>query len=691
MRRSVRSRLDFPHEPETENEAKGGAQWRKPADMSALATVALPSPLRHSNHQSPDMPSSASAVASPAQQCADALLHLQRQRMEHDLMFNFDESHGLRPPPVHTPSSSPSMSPLVPHVHLLDSPRSVCPSQVAHSSSFDALELTRRNDARAVLSPLQHDIDIATVDALRIAEYEDGAGCRRSAAARGTAPTACSSSAAEGQEEGEEESSSQASCVSSAPVEAANSHRATPTTASACGTAAGRGQTGGVPSDRESEGNSTLLAEQSIVLEGWVTKYSDKLNQPRRRWLVVCDHRVFAFATAHGYLRTPAPRPADGNVAGIGGSATMALDLRRCAALPSDTAPDEFVLIPLHGHRKRIRAGDSRERALWLLALQQSCAHAPPVHALPPLARALRAEARARDATERTAGGGHVRCVAHERLLLRTPVGHVHCVTVTPRVTDGARDDSARAPLVCVHGAGGSSAEFDALLVQLSSTGRRVVAVDLPGCGHSDRPERARQASSQAIADALAGDASALSRPNADAVALMAMSAAIVGAMAPPDPTRAGRANGQCARRVCLLGSGFSGSLACLRFAATHPDKVGALVLADCAAPHGAAHLLRALAGAVACGVLVIWAAQPLASVRAAAGRLQPPAPVGESESAALRSFGYCAEVSIDQPRAGAPAGASPSTAQPAAGAVEMACARSAWTDAVLSHLAKYS
>jgi hypothetical protein len=106
-----------------------------------------------------------------------------------------------------------------------------------------------------------------------------------------------------------------------------------------------------------------LLDEQTIVLEGWVTKYSDHLGLPRRRWLVLCDHRVYAYADAHGYLRSPPHSAATGSGRGpesIGGRPTMALDLRQCALLSVDVTPDEILLVTVHGERKRICFGARR-------------------------------------------------------------------------------------------------------------------------------------------------------------------------------------------------------------------------------------------------------------------------------------------------------------------------------------------
>lgn len=613
MRRSARSRLEFPSPCENRDDDSRG----KPT--TARSPTAC-SPLGQSNGRSPCAPSSASALASLRQLLEEQQLEDQRRRMEEDPFFQMEAED------VHYDRSSPS---------------SHRPPPVQTSSGASPIQLREQPPSPCALS---HATEGAQTDGPGSEDESVG-----------------------------EESSSGASSASARPVEASNTTLETLPAASA--DAAGASQRA---SAREAAEGPTLLAEQSIVLEGWVTKFSDHLGAPRRRWLVVCDHRVFAYASAHGYLRGPVqralPRPREGSVAAIGGSPTMALDLRRCAVLPSDEATNEFVILPLKGRRKRIQAGDSRERALWLLALQQSCSHAPSPHALPPLPPA-----------EQTGAQGTC-----ERLLLRTPVGHVHCVTRTPAVAPGGRDDSAGAPLLCVHGAGASSAEFGALLGQLSTTGRRVVAIDLPGCGASDKPLRARQAASQALADALAGDASALARPGADATALMAVSAAVVSAMAPPGVARASARlasadTAQRARRVCLLGSGFTGGLACLSFAAAHPDKVSALVLADCTAPHGAAELLRALAGAVACGVLVLWSALPLAGVRVAGGRLQLPGLVGDGELAALRTFSYCAEVRLNESREGA---APPPLKDVSAAAVPRV--RSGWAEAVLAHLAKY-
>lgn len=201
--------------------------------------------------------------------------------------------------------------------------------------------------------------------------------------------------------------------------------------------------------------------------------------------------------------------------------------------------------------------------------------------------------------------------------------------------------------------------------------------------------QRAQQAaSSQALADALAGDTSTLcERPSSDSIALMALSVH-VGARAQPAARarRRAAARGEAADasaadgRVCLLGSGFLGGLVCLSFAAAHPERVSALVLADCAAPRGSAELLRALSRAVACGVLVVWAARSLADVRAPT--LGEPSLVGESELSALRSFAYCAQLALDEPREGAlPVGDVDASQHGRT---------SAWADAVLDHLARF-
>lgn len=57
-------------------------------------------------------------------------------------------------------------------------------------------------------------------------------------------------------------------------------------------------------------------------------------------------------------------------------------------------------------------------------------------------------------------------------------------------VVDVGPDDAALPPLLLVHGLFTTSYAFDRLIPRLAST-RRVIAIDLPGCGDSDHPDTA--------------------------------------------------------------------------------------------------------------------------------------------------------------------------------------------------------
>jgi hypothetical protein len=118
-------------------------------------------------------------------------------------------------------------------------------------------------------------------------------------------------------------------------------------------------------------------------------------------------------------------------------------------------------------HQSNI-AGNSRERQLWLLALTQASCR-------------VSGSAWAELAAPPPDDGGV------ERHLLHTPVGYVHYVTVAPAAAGQAAgsaparlsDGSVGAPLLCVHGSGGSSKEFARVVAQLSARGRYARAARL--------------------------------------------------------------------------------------------------------------------------------------------------------------------------------------------------------------------
>ncbi|KAJ1620598.1 hypothetical protein T492DRAFT_1076717 [Pavlovales sp. CCMP2436] len=367
-RRSARSRLEYPPAVGDSENGQGGpaqggienATLSKLAKLRAELQVELDklrrdhpessrSPFGSTNGRglSPDCASSASGAASPAAPPTRpgaegrSILAAQRRRMETDTMFNYDDAH--RPPPVLTPLDSPSPRAFPVRSDYGQQQRSSPPATLAQP--------------RPPVSPLQREIDRATICALREVspavahEFE-------------FPPT--EEEEEEGDNSGEEATSEVDVCslpsASSIPAEAPSSQRVTPSTADTRKVGAGALLRAQYESEGGEEGaGPALLGEHSILLEGWVTKYSDMLGIPRRRWLVVCGYSVFAFAHAHGYLQGPvqhtARRPDESQVAGIGGHPTMALDLRKCAVLALDDTADELVVIPLRGERKRIRVG----------------------------------------------------------------------------------------------------------------------------------------------------------------------------------------------------------------------------------------------------------------------------------------------------------------------------------------------
>lgn len=128
---------------------------------------------------------------------------------------------------------------------------------------------------------------------------------------------------------------------------------------------------------------------------------------------------------------------------------------------------------------------------------------------------------------------------------------------------------------------------------------------------------------------------------------------------------------GACAK-AAILASGFTGSLAALALAATHPHKVAALVLCDCHPPQGTWALVDALAQCVTTPVLLLKATghvgegAPGAKQRRGAGATE--GHTNDAEVDALRSFAYCYEAVIQGSRD--------------------SC--SAWSEAVLAHVARY-
>jgi pimeloyl-ACP methyl ester carboxylesterase len=60
------------------------------------------------------------------------------------------------------------------------------------------------------------------------------------------------------------------------------------------------------------------------------------------------------------------------------------------------------------------------------------------------------------------------------------------------RVLDEEGRGAARDPIVLIHGVGGWAENWRPVMAALASTGRRVVALDLPGFGESERPRRVR-------------------------------------------------------------------------------------------------------------------------------------------------------------------------------------------------------
>jgi hypothetical protein len=391
-RSGARSRLDFPP-AEQENGAPDGKA--RPAD----APLNMRNPMQQHNGQpqragwdglSPDCPRSASASASPATTSGGTgVLHAQQLRMEQDEMFKLDKGDEAdahpRPPPVRTTSSREASDD--------DESRSECnkawPSARARTTAFAGA----RGSSSPRVEDEESDDDALAFDPVH-EERSDDESCD--------------------DVDDDEVNPRRSLAPSSLPAEAASSSRATPSTArarnasralalNAAAAATVRGATSSGPS---------LFGEHSIVLEGFVVKWSDNLKLPRRRWLVVCDHRVFAYADAHGYLRGPprnlAPRPrlvlrdgglggasADGGdasdaVESIGGFPTMSLDLRQCAILALEHTADELLIVPVHGERKRIKAGVSLGRVarpLAVAAVPVGCGCCPHwLWLLPPLA-----------------------------------------------------------------------------------------------------------------------------------------------------------------------------------------------------------------------------------------------------------------------------------------------------------------
>lgn len=87
----------------------------------------------------------------------------------------------------------------------------------------------------------------------------------------------------------------------------------------------------------------TMIDAESVLVEGWVTKFSDVLCVGRRRWLVVTDRSCLAYARERGYTRGDAP--------------TMRLRLDDSAVLPDKQTTTDLMLLPATAPAKRIRAG----------------------------------------------------------------------------------------------------------------------------------------------------------------------------------------------------------------------------------------------------------------------------------------------------------------------------------------------
>jgi pimeloyl-ACP methyl ester carboxylesterase len=110
-------------------------------------------------------------------------------------------------------------------------------------------------------------------------------------------------------------------------------------------------------------------------------------------------------------------------------------------------------------------------------------------------------------------------------------------------------DDGGRGgiPVVFIHGNGGSSAQWAAQLAHLRASGRRAIAIDLPGFGRSAGPAN--------------GD-----------VSLAAMAAAIDGTV---------HAIG--VHRFVIVGHSYGGPVVAT-YAAAHPEKVAGVIYVDAAA-----------------------------------------------------------------------------------------------------------
>ena len=91
-------------------------------------------------------------------------------------------------------------------------------------------------------------------------------------------------------------------------------------------------------------------------------------------------------------------------------------------------------------------------------------------------------------ATAATEGPGALRFESH-----RSPMGRISMVTA-----------GVGEPVVCVHGLGGTKASFIGTVAALASENRRVIAVDLPGFGDSDKPLSGRYDAAW-FADAIVG------------------------------------------------------------------------------------------------------------------------------------------------------------------------------------------
>jgi pimeloyl-ACP methyl ester carboxylesterase len=124
-----------------------------------------------------------------------------------------------------------------------------------------------------------------------------------------------------------------------------------------------------------------------------------------------------------------------------------------------------------------------------------------------------------------------------------------HAVTVPFAGSSLFVDDGGRGgvPIVFIHGNGGSTEQWRAQLAHFRSSGRRAVAIDLPGFGKSTA--------------AANGD-----------VSLEAMAAAIDGAV-----------KAIHLDRFVIVGHSYGGAVVA-KYAATHPEKVAGVVYLDAAA-----------------------------------------------------------------------------------------------------------